>query len=70
MRDEFSLGSFIIGSLVMFMLLMFLTTTVLDLKEPYGLIANKALHYDGIKYNITIDTMASDSLYGKTWRIK
>jgi hypothetical protein len=39
-----------------------------DLRSPNLIVEDKYLDYNNIRYNVTIDTVKTDSLFGKTWR--
>lgn len=40
----------------------------IDVRLPDDMILNKHFDKDNIRYNITIDSTVTDSLFGKTWR--
>ena len=39
-----------------------------DLRNPNVIINNKSFDCNNIRYNVTIDSVKTDSLYGRTWR--
>lgn len=65
--DDNSFIAFITGFLLS-LLAAAIVLTGLELRDPDNIAEAKCFDNEGIRYNVTIDTAKTDSLFGKTWR--